>query len=358
MPLVEGSSPTASTWQAAGVACTIACSSIGIGVSMSVNWPLVALVLSMAAAVDGARSHYDVLGLRRDADADAVRRAYKQAALRHHPDRGGTNEKFEEVNEAFSVLSDARRRQQYDAQQRFGGAAPSGASGRPVLRVPLPCTLREFGGWMPVPLVLALAHAGLHPHDALRLGVPVQDFLPPGSAAGDTFRIALPAADLIFELLELPHRRFVRLGDTLEAEVWLPAWHNLRKPPIRMCTICGKRVRVRARGHSVSPRGNTVRLAGLGMPRHGGSWSSPVTATRGDLLVRFRLRSMRESLVGAALRTAGIALAVRALMLQVRPRKGHGSAQQHRAPMGPIDKVLSRAIPTLGRFGKVALFGW
>ena len=37
------------------------------------------------------RSHYDTLGLRRDANFEQIKKAYKQAALRHHPDRGGSD---------------------------------------------------------------------------------------------------------------------------------------------------------------------------------------------------------------------------------------------------------------------------
>ena len=106
-----------------------------------------------------SRCHYDVLGVRRNADENEIRRAYKQAALRHHPDRGGRAKDFEAINEAFSVLGDADRRRQYDLQQP--GASGVGSSGRREVHGSLPCTLRELGGWDPVPLMLAMASAGL-----------------------------------------------------------------------------------------------------------------------------------------------------------------------------------------------------
>lgn len=69
------------------------------------------------------RDYYEVLGVARDADPDDIRKAYRQAALKHHPDRNpgdATAEaKFKEATEAYSVLSDAEKRSTYD---RFGHA--------------------------------------------------------------------------------------------------------------------------------------------------------------------------------------------------------------------------------------------
>ena len=64
------------------------------------------------------RSHYDVLGISRDAGAAAVRRAYRKKALATHPDKtNGESEAFLAVGEAFRVLSDRGLRQVYDAEQ-------------------------------------------------------------------------------------------------------------------------------------------------------------------------------------------------------------------------------------------------
>jgi DnaJ-class molecular chaperone len=60
---------------------------------------------------------YDVLGLTRDATADDVKKAYRKLAREHHPDKGGDPEKFKKVQEAYEVLSDPEKRQNFD---RFG----------------------------------------------------------------------------------------------------------------------------------------------------------------------------------------------------------------------------------------------
>lgn len=64
-------------------------------------------------------THYDLLGLQRDASEEQIKKAYKKLAFQFHPDRNtdpGANAKFQEVNEANEVLSDPAKRQTYDAQ--------------------------------------------------------------------------------------------------------------------------------------------------------------------------------------------------------------------------------------------------
>ena len=70
------------------------------------------------------RDYYEVLGLDKSADADAIKRAYRQLAKKYHPDLNPGNaeaeKSFKEVNEAYSVLSDADKKAKYD---QFGHAA-------------------------------------------------------------------------------------------------------------------------------------------------------------------------------------------------------------------------------------------
>lgn len=70
------------------------------------------------------RDYYEVLGLRRDASAEEIKKSYRQAALKYHPDRNPgdkqSEERFKEATEAYQVLSDSNNRQKYD---QFGHAA-------------------------------------------------------------------------------------------------------------------------------------------------------------------------------------------------------------------------------------------
>lgn len=76
------------------------------------------------------RDYYDVLGVQRGASPDEIKRAYRKMAIEHHPDRNPDNpaaeERFKEAAEAYSILSDDQKRNQYD---RFGHASFGGAGG-------------------------------------------------------------------------------------------------------------------------------------------------------------------------------------------------------------------------------------
>ena len=74
------------------------------------------------------KDYYEILGVDKGASADDIKKAFRRLARKHHPDTGGTEEKFKEINEAYEVLSDPEKRQQYDQfGQYFGGNMPPGA---------------------------------------------------------------------------------------------------------------------------------------------------------------------------------------------------------------------------------------
>ena len=80
------------------------------------------------------RNYYEVLGVSRGASAEEIKKAYRQLALKYHPDRNpgdkSAEEKFKELGEAYEVLSDPERRPQYDqvGHEAFTGAWGSGRS--------------------------------------------------------------------------------------------------------------------------------------------------------------------------------------------------------------------------------------
>ena len=61
---------------------------------------------------------YEVLGVARNASPEDIKKSYRKLAMQYHPDRNAGNkqaeEKFKQINEAYSVLGDANKRQQYD----------------------------------------------------------------------------------------------------------------------------------------------------------------------------------------------------------------------------------------------------
>ncbi|GFZ82239.1 J domain-containing protein [Nesterenkonia alkaliphila] len=68
---------------------------------------------------------YAVLGVSPDAEPQAIRAAYRRAARQHHPDRGGSAEKFHQVQSAWEVLGSPESRAEYDRGRRHPGSAAS-----------------------------------------------------------------------------------------------------------------------------------------------------------------------------------------------------------------------------------------
>jgi molecular chaperone DnaJ len=84
------------------------------------------------------RDYYEVLGVNRDADEEAIKKAYRRLAMKHHPDRNPDNpkaeEQFKEAKEAYEVLTDENKRAAYDRYGHAGidpraGMAGAGGAG-------------------------------------------------------------------------------------------------------------------------------------------------------------------------------------------------------------------------------------
>jgi DnaJ-class molecular chaperone len=72
------------------------------------------------------KDYYQILGVSRDASPEEIKKAYYKLAHKYHPDKGGDEKKFKEINEAYQVLSDKEKRAQYD---RFGRVFEGGEPG-------------------------------------------------------------------------------------------------------------------------------------------------------------------------------------------------------------------------------------
>ena len=72
--------------------------------------------------------YYSVLGVAKSATEQDIKKAYRKLAHKHHPDKGGDEKKFKEINEAYQILSDKSKKEQYDKFGRVfeGGQAQQG----------------------------------------------------------------------------------------------------------------------------------------------------------------------------------------------------------------------------------------
>jgi curved DNA-binding protein CbpA len=67
-------------------------------------------------------THYDTLGVPADASADEIKQSFRRKASATHPDKGGSDEEMQAINQAYAVLSDPARRRNYDETGSDGGA--------------------------------------------------------------------------------------------------------------------------------------------------------------------------------------------------------------------------------------------
>jgi len=69
------------------------------------------------------KNHYIILGISFDADENQIKKAYRQNAIKYHPDKNPKdpifNEKFIEINEAYKILIDAEKRNEYDIKYKI-----------------------------------------------------------------------------------------------------------------------------------------------------------------------------------------------------------------------------------------------
>jgi len=74
------------------------------------------------------KDYYQILGISREASQDEIKKAYRKLAHKYHPDKGGDEKKFKEINEAYQILSNKEKRSQYD---RFGRVFDGGTGAEP-----------------------------------------------------------------------------------------------------------------------------------------------------------------------------------------------------------------------------------
>ncbi|PNU21423.1 integrase [Geothermobacter hydrogeniphilus] len=259
------------------------------------------------------KDYYATLGLAKGADADQIKKAYRKLALKYHPDKNPgdkqAEERFKDISEAYAVLSDPEKKQQYD---QFGDAAfHQRFSQEDIFRdFDFGDIFRDFGGGEDLfsHLFGGGRQNGFHrgrPHGprrgqdyVMQLSIPfrlavkggerridyrgdqgveqIQVRIPAGVEDGQRLRVAGkgghspggPRGDLLLEIHIDPDPLFRRDGDDLYVEVPVSFTGACLGTSIDIPTLEGsKRVKIRPGTQG----GSKIRLKGFGVPRRTGS---------------------------------------------------------------------------------------
>ena len=243
------------------------------------------------------KDYYQILGVKRDAAADDIKRAYRRLASQHHPDKGGDKARFQEIQEAYNVLSDQEQRQQYDnpGMRQFHSAF----SGQPNfnlndifsmfgtrfhndpelerrrgIRLALWITLQDVdsGG----PRIIAI--------NTGRGADQVEITIPQGIEDGDSVRysrIGPGGSDVVVQFRVQPDATWTRHGSNLSLTIQVPIWDLITGCKPAVTTLSGRTVEITV--PAMSQPGTVLRVRGHGLP-------VKASSTRGDLMVKLQAR--------------------------------------------------------------------
>jgi DnaJ-class molecular chaperone len=308
------------------------------------------------AAPSAGRKLYQTLGVSPDADADALKKAYRKLAQEYHPDRNqgdeAAEERFKEVSAAYAVLSDDQRRRDYDefgeiatdpnfdaerARQASGGFGGFGGAGARGFGHGAGGEAQDFGGFgnlfedlfgggrqqrprrrrgsdIETTLTLDFVDAARGCEQAVTLERPTTNgtrreqltvHVPPGVDDGGRIRLAGkgsegeaggPPGDLLARIKLRPHPFFERDGRDLKIELPISIVEAVLGAEIDVPTLDGS---VTLRVPPGTDGGTRLRLRGKGIPAHGGK-------PAGDYYVTTRVRVPKKLSQEAAEQLAGL----------------------------------------------------
>lgn len=229
--------------------------------------------------------YYQILGVDRSASPEDIKRAYRKLASTHHPDKGGDTARFQQIQEAYAVLGDEQKRQQYDNPAPdfaslfgFGGgwSEQFGDVRRRVQRNP--------DAVIEAHIPLAQAYTGTEVLIQTHFAKEIVE-IPAGVRDGTRIRLSgkgysryreLPPGDLVVIVVTDPPPGCQRHGDDVYQQLSVDALGAITGCEIDFSHFTGKHIKVKI--PAGSQHGHKLRMTGWGM-------SVPMSQTRGNLYI-------------------------------------------------------------------------
>jgi DnaJ-class molecular chaperone len=189
---------------------------------------------------------YSVLGVGKNATQDEIRKAYRSLAMKHHPDRGGNEEQFKAINEAYTAIGDSKKRAQYDSgfsynstnwddifrnSRRHQHRYRHQAQIRMSLNIDFETAIR--GGKTMISVGLGDGISAMEIH------------IDPGVVTGDSARYSTGVGDLIVTFKVDPSKTWSRTNNNLTREYLVDVWDLVLGKQIEVETIFGERIKLK-----------------------------------------------------------------------------------------------------------------
>jgi len=258
------------------------------------------------------KNYYDILGVDEKATSADITKAFKDLAKKHHPDRGGDKDKFQEINEAHDTLKTSQKRHDYDTMRKFGSRSTGGGGEHPFFNEDIfGDFFSGFGGDtggfrinftgrdgderifrnvrnqprgnrnVQVRMAISIKEAMMHNEKTISYKLPSgrEEFanvkIPAGVQHGVTFKFSgmgddsiknMPRGDLMVVMSVLDSDGFTRKGNDLYTDKTIDCFQAVRGHEFNLRTLDNKVIKVKV--PAGTQPGTMLTLKGLGMPVH------------------------------------------------------------------------------------------
>jgi len=273
------------------------------------------------------KNYYDILGVDEKATSADITKAFKDLAKKHHPDRGGDKDKFQEINEAHDTLKNSQKRHDYDTMRKFGSRSTGGGGEHPFFNEDIfGDFFSGFGGDnngfrfnftgrdgderifrnvrnqprgnrnVQVRMAISIKEAMMNNEKTISYKLPSgrEEFatvkIPAGVQHGVTFKFSgmgddsirnMPRGDLMVVMSVLDSDGFTRKGNDLYTDKTIDCFQAVRGHEFNLKLLEDKVIKVKV--PAGTQPGTLLTMKGLGMPVH------KTLNIRGNLYVKIHI---------------------------------------------------------------------